>query len=127
MVKVVVMKEKVAYDVHRGSILYGDRYTYFKKYIAENGNAVCTVNSEVVAPNDGNEIYRELKAKGAECTKREVLGIDDAATILYIEEGIDKYVEYIDNGRQYDEAKAHNKKLYKIISEFRKVAKGVEG
>lgn len=98
------------------------RRKYFVKYIAENGNAVCTINDEIVEPSAGNEIFRELKARGAEVVSRDILEYNDRETIDFIDEGIDEFVEYIENFRQYEEARAHNDRLRKIMNEFTRVA-----
>ena len=95
--------------------------TFFRKYIAENGNAVCTINGEVVEPNAGNDIYRKMKAEGA-ASERVVVDASNNEIIALLESGIDKYVQYIDNYRQYEEACRSNDKIRKVIAEFKKVA-----
>lgn len=97
--------------------------TRFTKYIAENGNAVCTINDEIVEPNAGNDLYRKLKADGAVLYKRMVTDAGDDKIIEIIEDGIDRYIEYIDNYKQYAEAKESNDRLYKLASEFERIAK----
>ena len=96
---------------------------HFTKYIAENGNAVCTINNEIVGRNAGNDIYRALKADGAVVTERDTYDMDDNEIIEYLESGIDKYVQYIENYNQYAQAQEHNDKLHKLIAEFRRIAK----
>lgn len=112
MIKRIVMKDN----------RYFATYVYFTKYIAENGNAMCVVDNEIVEPSAGNDVYRKLKARGATCLSRTTKDASDSDIIEFIESGIDKYAEYIDNGRQYDEACRRNYKLRKLASEFRRIA-----
>lgn len=112
MIKRVVMKDS----------RYFATYIHFMKYIAENGKAVCAIDGEIVEPSAGNDVYRKLKAKGATCISREVLDKSNTEIVEYIESGIDRFADYIDNYRQYDEACRRNYKLKKLVSEFRRVA-----
>lgn len=38
------------------------RYKWFTKYVADNGKSVCTVSGKIVSPDEGNKLYKELKA-----------------------------------------------------------------
>ncbi len=98
-------------------------YKCFIKYIAENGNAVCAINDEIVEPEAGNEIFRKLKAKGAYVSDREVIDMDNEEIVRYIESGIDHYVEYIDDYRRYEQVRSQNDRLHKLILEFGRIAK----
>lgn len=120
MIKIVVLEERVYTQRIPRDVWYSVRRV-FKKYIAENGNAVCAIDGEIVEPNAGNEVYRKLKAKGAKCVEREVLDMSDEEIIEYLDSGIDKYSMYIDNGRQWEEAEMRNYKLRKLIKEFERI------
>ena len=121
MIKTVVLEKKVYTQLIPREIWYGER-TWFVKYIAENGNAVCTVNGESVLPSDGNDLYRKLKAKGATCISREVTYESDKEIIERFERGIDKYTAYIDNYEQQKRAERNNKRLRGLISEFKQIS-----
>lgn len=101
----------------------GFSYKNFTKYIAENGNAVCAINDEIVEPDVGNDIYRALKEENAVVTNRVAIEMNDEEIVKHLESGIDKYVEYIDNYRQYMQAQEKNNRIRKLISEFRRIAK----
>lgn len=122
MIKTVVLGNKVYTQLIPREVWYTER-TRFMKYIAENGNAICTVNGEIVERDAGNDIYRKLKAEGAVVETRETYEKSDDEIIRYIESGIDKYVEYIDNYRQYEDACRSNERLRKLASEFKRIAK----
>jgi hypothetical protein len=66
-----------------------------------------------------DKIYRELKSYGEkmklEHTTKNIT-IDEY--IKQLDNSIDKYYMYIDNGKQYDEAVAHNAHLYKKIEQY---------
>ena len=100
----------------------GYNYKNFAKYIAENGNYICVVNDEIVNPSDGNKLFRDLKMEypnhSIEIT---TLDYNDDEIIKYLDSGIDKYVEYIDNYRQYRDAKENNNRLEKLISKFKSI------
>ena len=96
---------------------------YFVKYIAENGNYICAIDDEIVLPNEGNNIFKELKSEWEDCSVEvTILDKNNAEIIEYIEKGIDKYVEYIDNYYQYKDAKDNNDRLYKLISKFKSIS-----
>lgn len=65
----------------------------------------------------GKDMKRKLTTK--------TLTIDEY--IENLDKSIDKYYMYIDDGKQYDEAVAHNAKLYKKIEQYEALKKnGVE-
>lgn len=122
MIKTVILEQKIYTQRIPYDVGYTKRTT-FTKYIAENGGAVCAVNGEIVEPNAGNETYRGLKAKGAVCVEREVTNESDAEIIDRIESGIDRHAAYIDNYNQYAEVRERNDRLYKLLTEFKDIAK----
>lgn len=126
MITRITLEERIYTQRIPRDVWYTTR-KHFTKYIAENGNAICAINGEIVEPEAGNETYRKLKAKGAIVKDREVFDMNDAEIIEYIESGIDRHIEYIENYRQYAEAKEHNDKLYKLASEFRRIAESQRG
>lgn len=113
MVKIVMLAE-------RGRGL--KTFTYFEKFIAENGNYICAIDDEVVDRDEGNAIYKEMKARGAVCVLNETGDRNDEEILSYIEAGIDHYAAYIDNYKQYREVEERNAKLRKLASAFRQVA-----
>lgn len=100
----------------------GNSYYIFEKYIAENGNIMCAVDDEVTTREAGNEFYKELKTRGAVCTSRKTWDMDNEEIADYIKSGIDRNVEYIDDGKRYFAVKARNDKLWKLLKEFRNIA-----
>ena len=104
---------KISYNVHH----------IFTKYIAENGECVCTIDDEIVSKNEGNEIFRNLTSKAEDYTvEKTILNKNDTEIIEYIKENIDEYVEYIDDYYQYKNAKDNNDRLYKLISKFKSIS-----
>lgn len=109
MIKITTMKH------------YGKTY-YFKKYIAENGNFICTVDGEVVSKDEGNKLFLELKSKYPKCViEKEIIDLNDKEIIESLDKRIDKYVEYIDDYTRYRQIKDINEELYKIIYEFESI------
>ena len=124
MIKKVVLKRNMRTSYYKGRPQGGFTadYKVFAKYIAENGNAVCAINDEIVEPSKGNEIYRELKASGAKCTERETIEASDSEMLDMIESRVDRHVEYIEDYKQYRAACERNDRLYRLAAEFRRVA-----
>ena len=118
MIKIVVLEHKVLTKVIPKEVGYKVR-TRFVKYVAENGNFICAVNGEMIPQDDGNALYRKLKSKGAVCVTRKVIPASNEEITSYIESGIDKYAQYIDNYRQYQEAEERNAMLRKLSSSFK--------
>ncbi len=119
MIKITTLKYdsyKNTKDFEHGSY----RTKNFVKYVAENGNFICTVNGEIVTKEEGNKTFRELKSKFYNDCKveKELLNYNDEEIIKYLKGGIDRYVEYIDNYNQYRKVKDNNERLWKLVSEF---------
>ena len=112
--------------IKRVILIQRNRYitrTFFTKYIAENGGAVCTVDGEIVTPSEGNDIYRKLKAEGAVREEVTFTDMNDREIIEHIESGIDRYTMYIENYNQQLEAERNNDRLRGIASAFKEAAK----
>lgn len=118
MIKIVILEHKVLTKVIPKEVGYKVK-TRFVKYVAENGNFICAVNGEMISQDDGNALYRKLKKKGAICITREAIDANDDETISYIEDGIDKYVHYIDDYRRYQQTEECNATLRKVSSAFK--------
>ena len=102
---------------------YGSyRSKRFVKYVAENGNYICAIDDEIISPHDGNEVFKKLQSEWDNYSI-EIILLDknNEEIISYIENGIDKYVEYIDNYNQYRIAKNKNEQLYNLISNFKSI------
>lgn len=111
MIKRTIVRYKDSYGYYRN--------TYFTKYIAENGCFVCTVDGEIVNPDAGNNTYKNIiKTKKDVSIKKEIDTKGDKEIIDYLEGGIDKYVQYIENYEQYRKAYDNNARLRKLISHF---------
>ena len=109
------------------TVKYSYHYKYFKKYIADNGNYICAVDGDIVSKEEGNEIFKNLKSEYPNCVvTREIIYKNDMEIFEYLENGIDKYVEYIDNYYQYRQAKDRNEQLWKLISNFRTICAEVK-
>jgi hypothetical protein len=108
--------------------------TYFKTFIDDNGNKTFFVNGKEVDGETGNKRFLEIYNSNAEYNKKknkdakdtfEVSTSEEEVTyeelIARCEKGIDEYVEYIEDYRQYKEACEHNAKLRKEIAKYRKL------
>lgn len=99
------------------------KHVCFEKFIAENRKCVCVVDGEIVSPDEGNKIFRELKAKNPGCKiEKEFNNFNDKEIIKYIDSKIDKYAHYIDSHRQRDEAEDRNYKIRKVRAEFIRIS-----
>lgn len=102
----------------------------FQKIADNNNNAIEYIHNgkDGLTKEEVNKIYKELKSCGKDTEfKHETLNITIDDYIKRLDDSIDKYYMYIDNGRQYDEACAHNAHLYKKIEQYEALkAKGVE-
>lgn len=94
----------------------------FKKITDDNGNVIEYIHNgqDGLTKVDVDKIYKELRTIGKDMKLEhttENITIDDYITRL--DNSIDKYYMYIDNGKQYDEACAHNAHLYKKIEQYK--------
>lgn len=102
----------------------------FKKVTDDNGNVIEYIynGKDGMTKEEVDKIYKELKSYGEQMElerKTTNMTIDEYIKIL--DSSIDKYYMYIDDGRQYREACAHNAHLYKKIEEYEALkAKGIE-
>lgn len=92
----------------------------FQKFTDNNGNVIeYRFDSKEVTEEKIRATYKDYLKNGREMKRKitsEQLTIDEY--IKRLDSSIDKYYMYIDNGRQYDEACAHNAKLYKKIEQY---------
>lgn len=102
----------------------------FQKITDNDNNAIEYIHNgkDGLTKEEADKIYRELKSCGKDMEfehKTTNITIDDY--INKLDNSIDKYYMYIDNGKQYDEACAHNAHLYKKIEQYKALKeKGVE-
>ena len=95
----------------------------FTTYEADNGNKLFTIDGiSPVEREEGNKKY--LAYAHAEGFKRSesVIETTDAGIIERLEKGIDQYVDYIDNGDQWNAAVARNRRLEQFIDTFKRTA-----
>lgn len=122
MIEKTVLTEKIYTQYIPNKISYNVHHI-FTKYIAENGEYICTINDEIVSKNEGNETFRNLISEAEDYTiEKTILNKNDMEIIEYIKGGIDEYVEYIDDYYQYKNAKDNNDRLYKLISKFKSIS-----
>ena len=102
----------------------------FKKIADNDNNAIEYIHNgtDGLTKEEVDKIYRELKKCGRDTEfKHETKSVTIDEYIQMLDNSIDKYYMYIDNGKQYDEACAHNAHLYKKIEQYEALkAKGVE-
>ena len=96
-------------------------YHTFQKITDDDGNVIEYIHNSKDGLTEENvrEAYKNLLKSGREMKRKldiENITIDDY--IAKLDKSIDKYYMYIDNGRQYDEAVKHNKKIEKKIEQY---------
>lgn len=102
----------------------------FQKITDNDNNVIEYVHNgkDGLTKEEVDKIYRELKSRGQDMKlehKTISITIDDY--IKQLDNSIDKYYMYIDNGKQYDEACAHNAHLYNKIEQYEALkVRGVE-
>lgn len=101
----------------------------FQKFTDNNGNVIeYRFNGKDVTEGQITATYKDYLKNGREMKRKitsEQLTIDEY--IERLDNSIDKYYMYIDNGRQYDEAVAHNTAIKKKIEQYEALKeKGVE-
>ena len=103
---------------------------YFKKITDNNGNVIEYLyhSKEGSTKEELDKKYRELQNIGQDMKmEHTTLNITIDEYIKKLEKGIDQYVEYIDNGRQYREAVENNRKIEARIKKYEELkTKGVE-
>lgn len=121
MIERTILTEKVLWKCspYGSKFIKVDKHHYFTKYITENGHYVCTVNDKVVSREEGNEIFKNLISEADEYSvEKETILKNDNEILEYLDGRIDKYYMYIENGKQWSEAKEQNEKIYKIMRCF---------
>lgn len=92
----------------------------FQKFTDNNGNVIeYRFNGKEVTEEKIRATYKDYLKNGREMKRKitsEQLTIDEY--IKRLDNSIDKYYMYIDDGRQYDEAVAHNTAIEKKIKEY---------
>ena len=93
----------------------------FQKITDNNGNVIefeCDYK-DGLTEEEVSKIYKNYLKIGTDMKRKlttQHITISDYIAMFY--KGIDKYVEYIDDGRQYREAVEANNKLYKKIEQY---------
>lgn len=98
----------------------------FQKIADNDNNAIEYIHNgkSGLTKEEVDKIYRELKSYGEKMKLEhttENITIDEY--IDNLEKSIDKYVEYIDNGKQYREAVESNRKIRERIEQFKALQK----
>jgi hypothetical protein len=101
----------------------------FQKFTDNNGNVIeYRFNGKDVTEAQIKATYKDYLKNGREMKRKitaEQLTIDKY--IERLDKSIDKYYMYIDDGRQYEEAVAHNTAIGKKIEQYKALKeKGVE-
>ena len=103
---------------------------HFQKITDDNNNLIEYIynGKDGYTKEEVDKIYRELKSYGEqmeiEHTTKDIT-IDEY--LKNLDNSIDKYVEYIDNGKQYREALESNRKIRERIKKYEALKeKGVE-
>lgn len=129
MIKITIVEYEKSYPVrncgNRGFHFINSKdRKRFIQYVAENGNSVYVISgNEIVTKDEGNKLFLELvnTEKNVKVTKN-VIDANDEDILSRLDEGVDKYTEYIDNYNQQLEAEKHNRKIWAIMDAFRKAA-----
>ena len=104
------------------------RYYTFKTFVDHKGRKTYYLNDKETTKDAGNNIFKEIRQYG-----KNIERTDSSEEVTYeelirrLESSIDLYVEYIDDGRQYREACAHNDKINAEISKLRSLMLESEG
>ena len=93
----------------------------FKKITDDNGNVIEYLynSKDGYTKEELDKKYRELKSIGTEMKMEHTtvkMTIDEY--IAKLEKGIDQYVEYIENGKQYRDAVESNRKIEAKIKKY---------
>ena len=94
----------------------------FKTFLADNGNAIYTVDGKIVDKDAGNEMFKKLcEGKKAEKKITELELCDDEIKD-YLLNSMDQWVEMIDNYQQYKAAQESNARIMDTLQAFEKIA-----
>lgn len=106
----------------------------FTTFTDDNGNKTFYINDREVDGEAGNKRFLEIYNSNADYNRKKNKDAKDTFEVTVFEKevtyeeliekcekGIDEYVEYIEDYRQYKEACAHNDKLRKEIAKYRKL------
>lgn len=104
------------------------RYYTFKTFVDHKGRKTYYLNDKETTKDAGNNLFKEIRQYGKNIERD-----DSSEEVTYeelirrLESSIDQYVEYIDDGRQYRDACAHNDKINAEISKLRALMLESEG
>ena len=117
-IKTVSVQALMPYGIHKYI-----RWATFTTYEADNGNKLFTIDgTSPIDREEGNKKYREFaRAEGFKRSEN-VIETTDADIVTRLEQGIDQYVDYIDNGDQWSAAVARNRRISEFINTFKKIA-----
>ena len=94
----------------------------FRQYVADNGNAVYTVGNNIVTKEEGNRIFIDtIEGSATHDIKNSVVSLTDAEILNKLNESIDPYTVYIEDYKQYKEARRINDQIYSIIEAFKSI------
>ena len=101
----------------------------FQKFTDNNGNVIeYRFNGKEVTEEKITATYKDYLKRGREMKRKitsEQLTIDEY--IKRLDNSIDKYYMYIDDGRQYSQAVENNRKIEAKIKQYEELkAKGIE-
>lgn len=126
MIKVVTLEYEAPFTVdcrntnieHR----FTTKYKYFKTYQAENGQAVYTVDGELVTKEEGNKLFTDIANKYTHKATIHRVEANNSEICEKLEKCIDPYYFYIDDTNDMERAKKDNEKVRDILNAFIEVA-----
>lgn len=126
MIKVVTLEYEAPFITHSITTdtedVFTTKYKYFKTYQAENGNAVYTVDGELVTKEEGNKIFTDLVNKYTHKATVHRIGATNSEICEKLEKCIDPYYFYIDDTKDMERAKKDNERVRDILNAFIEVA-----
>lgn len=126
MIKVVTLEYAVPHIIERERKTVVDGLTmrrkYFKTYLAENGNAVYSVDGELVTREEGNRIFTDIATKHKHKATVHKIFANDIQICEKLEKCIDPYYYYIDNTKDMEAVKKDNENVRNILNAFIEVA-----
>ena len=98
-------------------------FVVFREYVAENGASLCTIGNRIVTREEGNlEFLNIVKRAKHYVTKKTTIDASDKEILERLNGNIDRYVEYIDDYRQYKATCVANDEIHKVIHAFKAIA-----
>lgn len=122
--------------VYKDSKFLRDEPIFEAHVFVTDSNNVHLIDGREYEKEAGNEFYKRLLAKNGhkednknpfkyvydvECVVCPITRENKEAIIKYYEGGIDDYIDYIEDYRQYQEAKRENERYYRLIRALKEI------